>query len=63
MNNDKILKQAEICYREPTGVLFFGDKYEFAPCAKIYYTPTPKQIKNIKETFGWDVVLYARKEE
>lgn len=63
MDNEKILKHAEICHREQTGILFFGDKYKFAPCVEIYYTPTPEQIKNIKETFGWDVVLYERKEE
>ena len=44
--------------KEHTGFIVFGPKesIRYSLCAEVYYTPTPEQVKNIKEMFGWDFV-------
>lgn len=42
---------------KPKAILNFGPAGRSQQCAELYYTPTPEQIKNIKEMFGWEVEL------
>ena len=40
------------------GELTFGPKENYLYSLPICYVPTPEQIRNIKEMFGWDIILY-----
>ena len=45
------------------GELTFGPKENYLYSLPICYVPTPEQIKNIKEMFGWDIILYEDDEK
>lgn len=51
--------------KEHTGFIVFGPKetISYSLCAAVYYTPTPEQVKNIKEMFGWNFVTKEEAEE
>lgn len=51
--------------KEHTGFIIFGPKESIRDsiCAAVYYTPTPEQVKNIKEMFGWSFVTKEEAEE
>lgn len=40
------------------GELTLGPKENYLFSFPICYIPTPEQIRNIKEMFGWDTILY-----
>lgn len=42
---------------KPKAILNFGPAGKSQMCVELYYTPTPEQIKNIKEMFGWEVEM------
>ena len=42
--------------KKPTGYITFGPKDNYQTCIQIFYTPTPDQIKNLQDLFGWDFV-------
>lgn len=50
--------EGECVFYEPkryfAGVITFGPKNNFSWCVPVCYTPTPEQIKNLQEVFGFD---------
>lgn len=42
--------------KKPTGFITFGPKNNYQTCVQIFYTPTPEQIKNLQDLFGFDFV-------
>lgn len=43
---------------QPKGYVIFGPREtaNVSPSIVVFYTPTPEQIRNIKEMFGWEFV-------
>lgn len=57
------MKLIEFKCPKVVGELLLGPKEKYLFSFPICYVPTSEQIRNIKEMFGWDIILYENDED
>lgn len=50
-------KESSYHIQQPSAIMYFGPKDKSTQCCSLFYTPTKRQIENIKNCFGWDVEI------